>query len=190
MIKEILFAGFGGQGIMLMGKLLAYGAILEGLDVTFYPSYGPEMRGGTANCTVVLADKRIGSPIKNSYEIVMAMNQISVDKFASRVRPGGWIIFNQSMVDDLPQRDRIHASGIPATQIATDMGVPQAANMVALGGILPILEIVSIESLCKGLIKALPEHPKNLISLNEQAIRQGFAALRIFLDTKKEKSRD
>ncbi|UCE53708.1 MAG: 2-oxoacid:acceptor oxidoreductase family protein [Desulfobacterales bacterium] len=176
-LNEILIAGFGGQGIMLMGKLLAYGAIYKGLEVTFYPSYGPEMRGGTANCTVVISDQRIGSPVRNEFAYLMAMNQASVDKFSERIKPGGVIVCNATLVESPPERRDVKIVKIPANQIAMEMENPQVANMVAMGGLIHELKIISYESLTKGLVRVLPQYRHNLIPLNEQAIQKGFEAL-------------
>jgi 2-oxoglutarate ferredoxin oxidoreductase subunit gamma len=177
MIDEVLIAGFGGQGIMLMGRLLAYGAIYEGLEVTFYPSYGPEMRGGTANCTVVVADARIGSPVRNRFSHLMAMNQASVDKFSERVKPGGVIVFNQSLVETAPVRTDVTRVGVPANQIAAELQAPQAANMAAMGGLGGTLRRISLAALVKGLGRVLPRHRHEAIALNEAAIRRGIEAV-------------
>lgn len=176
MMKEVLIAGFGGQGIMLMGQLIAYGAIYDGLEVSFFPSYGPEMRGGTANCTVVISDERVGSPIRNRYTLLMAMNQASLNKFEERVRPGGLVAYNESLISDRPRRSDVGVLPIPANRIAEDIGNPQVANMAAVGGLIPALEI-SIEALSKGLFRVLPEHRHSLIPINEEAIRRGMAAV-------------
>ncbi len=177
MIDEVLIAGFGGQGIMLMGRLLAYGAIYEGLEVTFYPSYGPEMRGGTANCTVVISNERIGSPVRNRFTHLMAMNQASVDKFSERVKPGGVIAYNQSLVDTPPARTDVLQVGIPANRIAAELRAAQAANMVAMGGLLHVLRRISVPALVKGLARVLPGYRHEAIPLNEAAIRRGLEAL-------------
>jgi 2-oxoglutarate ferredoxin oxidoreductase subunit gamma len=177
MIDEVLIAGFGGQGIMLMGRLLAYGAIYEGLEVTFYPSYGPEMRGGTANCTVVISNERIGSPVRNRFTHLMAMNQASVDKFSERVKPGGVIAYNQSLVDTPPARTDVLRVGIPANRIAAELRAAQAANMVAMGGLLHVLRRISVPALVKGLARVLPGYRHEAIPLNEAAIRRGIEAL-------------
>jgi 2-oxoglutarate ferredoxin oxidoreductase subunit gamma len=174
MIDEILIAGFGGQGIMLMGKLLAYGAIYEGLEVTFYPSYGPEMRGGTANCTVVISEQRIGSPIKNTFTAMMAMNQASLTKFEDRVNAGGVIAYNETIIDTPPTREDVRIIKIPANKIAAELGNLQVANMVAVGGLVALLGMISLNSLVKGLTRELPAHRHHLISLNEEAIKRGM----------------
>jgi len=177
MIDEVLIAGFGGQGIMLMGRLLAYGAIYEGFEVTFYPSYGPEMRGGTANCTVVISDERIGSPVRNRFTHLMAMNQASVDKFSERVKPGGVIAYNQSLVDTPPARTDVLRLGIPANRIAAELKAVQVANMVAIGGLLFVLRRISVPSLVKGLARVLPGYRHGAIPLNKAAILRGIEAL-------------
>ena len=178
MIDEVLIAGFGGQGIMLMGRLLAYGAIYEGLRVTFYPSYGPEMRGGTANCTVVIADERIGSPVRNRFTHLMAMNQASADRFSERVKPGGVIAYNQSLVDTPPARTDVLRVAIPANRIAAELGAAPAANMVAIGGLAQVLKRVGATALVKGLRRVLPVYRHDAIALNETAIQRGIEAAR------------
>ena len=132
MVEEILIAGFGGQGVMLMGHLLAYGAIYEGLEVTFFPSYGPEMRGGTANCTVVISDQRIGSPIRNTFTAFMAMNQASLVKFEDRVNAGGVLAYNETLIDTPPKRGDVRIIKIPANEIATELGVSPEEGRKAL----------------------------------------------------------
>jgi 2-oxoglutarate ferredoxin oxidoreductase subunit gamma len=176
MLKEVLIAGFGGQGIMLMGQLLAYGAIYEGLEVSFFPSYGPEMRGGTANCTVVISNERIGSPIRNFFTVLTAMNQASLDRFEDRVRPGGVVIYNETLISDPPKRKDIEHLKIPANRIAMEIGNPQVANMVAMGGLISLTGI-SLKSLVKGLPRVLPGYRHHLIPLNEKAVKKGLAAV-------------
>ena len=172
MVEEILIAGFGGQGVMLMGHLLAHGAISEGLEVTFFPSYGPEMRGGTANCTVVISDQRIGSPIRNTLTAVMAMNQESLAKFEDRVNAGGVLAYNETLIETPPTRGDARIITIPANKIAAELGNPQVANMVAVGGLVTALGVISLDSLVKGLTRELPKHRHHLIPLNEEAIKR------------------
>ena len=176
MMKEILIAGFGGQGIMLMGQLIAYGAIYDGLEVSFFPSYGPEMRGGTANCTVVVSDQRIGSPIRNQFTVLMAMNQASLDKFEDRIKKGGVIAYNETIIFEPPKRTDVDILPIPANQIAAEIGNPQVANMAAIGGLIPTIEI-SLESFSKGLPRVLPDYRHHLIPVNEDAIKKGMAVV-------------
>lgn len=177
MLKEILIAGFGGQGIMLMGQLLAYGGIYEGLEVSFFPSYGPEMRGGTANCTVVLSDERIGSPIRNTFSVLMAMNQASLDKFADQVTAGGVVAYNETLINSGPKRSDVEIVKIPANRIAAEMGNPQVSNMAAIGGLIPTLGSVSLGSLCKGLSRVLPDYRRHLIPVNEEAMKLGMKSV-------------
>lgn len=177
MLEEILIAGFGGQGVMLMGQLLAYGAIYQDLEVTFFPSYGPEMRGGTANCTVVISDQKIGSPIRNHFTALMAMNQASVEKFEERVKPGGVVAYNETIIDAPPERKDVKIVKIPANEIGRELGSPQVANMAALGGLITALGVISLDSLSKGLARVIPKYRHSLIPLNEEAMRRGMKAV-------------
>jgi len=174
MQQEIIISGSGGQGIMLMGKLLAYGAIYEDLEVTFFPSYGPEMRGGTANCTVIISDHMIGSPIRNEFTALMAMNQASVDKFTAQIKKDGILAYNETLINILPNRKDVHIAKIAANKIASELGNPQAANMVAVGGLIGALGLISFDSISKGLKKVLPDYRHNLIPLNKEAIKKGM----------------
>jgi 2-oxoglutarate ferredoxin oxidoreductase subunit gamma len=173
---EVLVAGFGGQGIMLLGRLLAYGAIYEGLHVTFYPSYGPEMRGGTANCTVVISEERIGSPVRNRFTHLLAMNPASVEKFVERVKPGGTVVYNSSMVDMPPARADVTCAGVAADRIAAELKAPQAANMVALGALAVRLGTIGAPALYRGLERVLPAYRQQAVPLNRDAIRRGIEA--------------
>lgn len=177
MQTEILIAGFGGQGVLFAGQLLSYTAMDAGKEVTWIPSYGPEMRGGTANCTVVVADARIGSPVRNRFTHLMAMNQASVDAFSERVKSGGVIVFNQSLVETPPARTDVTRVGVPANQIAAELQAPQAANMAAMGGLAGTLKRISPASLAKGLERVLPSYRHETIALNEAAIRMGIEAV-------------
>lgn len=174
MLEEILIAGSGGQGIMLMGQLLAYGALYEGLEVTFFPSYGPEMRGGTANCTVVISDQRIGSPVRNTFTALMAMNKTSLTRFEGRVKPGGLVAYNESLIEMSPQREDVRLLAVPANRIASELGNPQVANMAAVGALAGALGVISPRSLSKGLGRVIPGHRGHLIPINEEAIRKGM----------------
>jgi 2-oxoglutarate ferredoxin oxidoreductase subunit gamma len=177
MLKEILIGGFGGQGIMLMGQLLAYGAIHEGLEATFFPSYGPEMRGGTANCTIVISDRRIGSPIRNRFSVLMAMNQASMDKFKDRVKRGGILAYNETLINNPPEVEDVKIVKVPANQIADELKHPQVANMVAAGGLIRLLGFINFDSLSRGLEKVLPKYRHQSIPLNQKAIRMGMGAV-------------
>lgn len=177
MLEEILIAGSGGQGIMLMGQILAYGGLYEGLQVTFFPSYGPEMRGGTANCTVVISDQRIGSPVRNMLTALMAMNKASFARFEGRVKPGGLVAYNETLIEMPLKREEIRLLGVPANRIASELGNPQVANMVAVGALAGALGIISPGSLSKGLARVIPGHRRHLIPINEEAIKKGMEAI-------------
>ncbi len=177
MLEEILIAGSGGQGIMLMGQILAYGGLYEGLQVTFFPSYGPEMRGGTANCTVVISDQRIGSPVRNTLTALMAMNKASVTRFEGRVKPGGLVAYNETLIEMSLKREDIRLLGVPANRIASELGNLQVANMVAVGALAGALGIISRGSRAKGLARVIPGHRRHLIPINEEAIKKGMEAI-------------
>ena len=176
-IKMIL-AGYGGQGALLAGQLLSYAAMNEDKHVTWFPSYGPEMRGGAASCTVIISDKRIGSPIIQAADAVLALNQPSFDKFEKMVKPGGFIIYNSSMTDSglKESRDDIRYIGLPLSDMASDLGNLRVANMIALGAINAIAKCAENES----IINALKLRLKNaeLIELNKVAIEAGKNAVK------------
>lgn len=173
MSKEIIMAGFGGQGVMLMGQILTYAGMLEDKNVSWMPSYGPEMRGGTANCTVIISDEQVGSPLVTHPSILIAMNLPSLDKFEPLVKSGGVIIYNSSLIERKVERDDVTVLPIPANEAATELGSARIANMVMLGALLAQEELVSMESILNALRKALPEHRHNLLPLNEQALAKG-----------------
>jgi len=174
MTHEIILAGFGGQGVMLMGQILTYAGMLENKHVSWMPSYGPEMRGGTANCTVVISDEPVGSPLVTNPGIVVAMNLPSMDKFEPTVRPGGVLLYNSSLIEQQPGRSDISTVAVPANAIADELGSGRIANMVVLGALLAKAPVVSMEAVHKALRKALPVHRHNLLPLNEQALARGF----------------
>lgn len=174
MIEEIIIAGFGGQGVLSMGKILAYSGIMENKEVSWMPSYGPEMRGGTANVTVIISDNKISSPVLQNYNTAILLNQQSLDKFESKVKKSGVLIYDPNGINIPPKRTDIKIYKIKATQIANDMGVTKVFNMIVLGAFLKIKPILSIESIIKGLKKSLPERYHNMIPLNEQALKTGF----------------
>lgn len=177
-MKEIIIAGFGGQGVMLMGQVLAGAGMIEGKEVSWLPSYGPEMRGGTANCHVIVSEERIGSPFVASPDVVVAMNLPSMDKFAPQLKEGGLLIINSSLIDDEPERKDIRVIKIPANELAAEVGSDRAANMVALGAIIEKVKIVEIDSIISSLKKNLPERHHKLIPLNEEALKRGMEAAR------------
>jgi len=172
MQNEVMFAGFGGQGILLSGKLLAYTAMHEGLEVTWTPSYGPEMRGGTAYCTVVVSDRPIGSPIIKNPQNLVAMNRPSLEKFAPMVKPGGVIIINSSLVPIGADRDDVDELKVPVTDIARNLGSVKTANIIALAALVARSKIVNFEHLCETVKKEFSEK-ENFMELNVAALDQG-----------------
>ncbi len=173
MKQEIIISGFGGQGVLSMGKILAYAALTEGKEVTWMPAYGPEQRGGTANVTVIISDESISSPILSSYDTAILLNQPSLDKFQSKVKAGGTIIYDDFGIIDKPTRSDISIWHIPAMETAAQMSMMKCFNMFILGGFLKVHPIVSIESVMQALRKTLPERHHNLLPMNEQAILKG-----------------
>jgi len=174
MKEEIIIAGFGGQGVLSMGKILAYSGLMQGQEVSWMPSYGPEQRGGTANVTVILSDERISSPVLNSYDTAIVLNQPSLDKFESRVKPGGTLIFDSNGFKRFPTRTDINVYKIDAIEYAYANDTTKTLNMIILGGLLKVRPIVKIENVLKGLKKSLPERHHHLIPMNEKAIQTGM----------------
>jgi 2-oxoglutarate ferredoxin oxidoreductase subunit gamma len=174
MQHEIIIAGFGGQGVLSMGKILAYSGLMEGKEVTWFPSYGPEQRGGTANVTVILSDERISSPVLNEYDIAIILNQPSLEKFEHSVKSGGALIYDGYGITHKPTRKDIRIFEIDAMNTATQEGKAKAFNMIVLGGMLKIEPMVKIESVMAGLKKSLPERHHPLLPMNEKAILRGM----------------
>ena len=172
MKQEIIIAGFGGQGVLSMGKILAYSGLMEGKEVTWMPSYGPEQRGGTANVTVILSDDPISSPILNEYDIAIILNQPSLDKFESKVKPGGILIYDGYGIHS--ERKDIQIYRVDAMDAAAEMNNAKAFNMLILGGLLKVVPMVKMENVLLGLKKSLPERHHNLIPMNEAAILKGM----------------
>ncbi len=177
MQKEIIIAGFGGQGVLFAGQLLAYAAMEYGKETTWIPSYGPEMRGGTANCTVIVSDEEIGSPVVRFPAGVIALNLPSLDKYEPLVSPGGVLVVNQSMINRGVTRSDILNVVIPASEIAEGIGDKRMTNMVLLGGLLANLPVLPLEALEQAIREHTPERHKRLIPLNIQALREGAAFL-------------
>jgi 2-oxoglutarate ferredoxin oxidoreductase subunit gamma len=173
MTEEIIIAGFGGQGVLSMGKILAYSGIMENKEVTWFPSYGPEMRGGTANVMVILSDTRISSPVLHEFDTAIILNQQSMDKFEKAVKPGGILIYDPNGIVNPPTRTDIEIYKVEGTRASIDMGNPKVFNMIVLGGFLKVRPVVSLEDVEKGLIKSLPERYHKLIPLNLEAIKKG-----------------
>ena len=174
MKKEIIISGFGGQGVLSMGKILAYSVLMENKEVTWMPAYGPEQRGGTANVTVIVSDERISSPILNMYDTAVVLNQQSLDKFEKMVKPGGVLIYDSYGIMNPPTRKDIRVYRINAMDTAAQLGMTKVFNMIVLGGLLKVCPMVTIDSVLKGLRKTLPERHWNLIPMNEEAIRKGM----------------
>lgn len=174
MKKEIIISGFGGQGVLSMGKILAYSGLLEDKEVTWMPAYGPEQRGGTANVTVIISDERISSPILSKFDIAIVLNQPSMDKFVSKVKPGGILIYDGFGIINPPERKDITVYRIDAMDKAAEMKNAKVFNMIVLGGFLKVCKIVSTDGLNKALYKTLPERHHKLIPLNMQAVEEGM----------------
>jgi len=174
MTEEIIIAGFGGQGVLSMGKILAYSGIMQDEEVSWMPSYGPEMRGGTANVTVILSDERISSPYLKVYDTAIILNQQSMDKFEKSVKPGGILIYEPNGIHHHPTRKDIDIYQIEGNKIASEMGNKKIFNMVVLGAYLKIKPIVKLENVVEGLKKSLPERYHHLIPLNKKAITKGM----------------
>jgi len=176
MQKEIIIAGFGGQGVLFGGQVVAYAAMDAGKEVTWIPSYGPEMRGGTANCTVVIADEEIGSPLVKNAALAIALNLPSFDKYEAELAVGGTLIVNQSMVDRGPKRDDINVVMVPCNEIAEEIGDKKLLNMVAVGALLSVLTDITIKDVEKALEGHLPARHKHLLPKNYEALKRGFEA--------------
>ena len=174
MKTEIIIAGFGGQGVLSMGKILAYSGLMEDKEVTWMPAYGPEQRGGTANVTVIVSDERISSPILSRFDVAIVLNQPSLEKFEPRLKVGGVLIYDGYGIINPPVREDISVYRIDAMDKAAEMKNPKVFNMIVLGGLLKVCPVVSTEGLNKALFKTLPERYHNLISLNMQAVEQGM----------------
>lgn len=173
MTEEIIIAGFGGQGVLSMGKILAYSGIMQQKEVSWMPSYGPEMRGGTANVTVIISDQRISSPILNCFDTAIILNQQSMDKFEKTVKPGGYLIYDGNGITRHPERKDINIYRVDAADEASKLGILKVFNMIVLGGYLKIKPVVSLEFLRKGLEKSLPTRHHGLIPENEKAVGVG-----------------
>ncbi len=173
MKEEIIIAGFGGQGVLSMGKILAYAGLMDNLEVTWMPAYGPEQRGGTANVTVILSDQPISSPVLNSYDTAVLLNQQSLDKFEKKVKSGGTLIYDPSGIHHKPERTDITVIPIDALEATLELGNSKAYNMVLLGALLKARNLLSTDAVIRGLKKTLPERHHHLIPVNEKAIEKG-----------------
>lgn len=174
MTEEIIIAGFGGQGVLSMGKILAYSGIMQNQEVSWMPSYGPEMRGGTANVTVILSDERISSPIINQFDTAIILNQQSLDKFESMVKPGGTLLYDPNGITKHPSRKDILVYKVDAAEEASNMGNTKIFNMIVLGSYLKLKPIVKLENVIKGLEKSLPSRHHHLIPENRSGLEKGM----------------
>ena len=177
MKEEIIISGFGGQGVISMGKILAYAGIMEDKEVSWMPSYGPEQRGGTANVTVIISDEKIASPILNQYDTAIVLNQPSLEKFEPMVKPGGCLIYDSYGIFEAPKRTDISVYCIDAMAEAAKMQNGKVFNMLVLGALLKVRPIATIDDVVKGLRKALPERYHRLIPMNEEALKRGMALI-------------
>jgi 2-oxoglutarate ferredoxin oxidoreductase subunit gamma len=173
MTQRIICAGFGGQGVLLVGQVITYAGMIEGKEVSWLPSYGPEMRGGTANCSVIISDEPVGAPIVTKADVAIVMNKPSLEKFEDVVVPGGNLFINESLIDDKCLRDDIDVIYVKANAIATEIGNVKVANVVMLGAYLEKCGIVSFDSVIEGLRKVLGEKKEKLIPINKIAIKKG-----------------
>ena len=174
MTHEILLAGFGGQGILFSGKFLAYDGLLEDREVSWLPSYGPEMRGGTCNCSIILSDSKIGSPIVSNPNVLVAMNLPSLDKFEDSAVPGAKIFVDSSLIDRKVERDDVDVYYIPATKLASDENLPGLANMIMIGHVIAKAGVMPYENVETTMKKLVPAKKQNLIELNIKAVELGY----------------
>ena len=171
---NMVFAGFGGQGILFSGKIAAYAGLLDGLEVSWLPSYGPEMRGGTANCSVCISDKTIGSPVVNEPDVLVAFNGPSYDKFIDAVVPGGSVFVDSTLVDRTCKRTDITQFSVPVTQLSLDNGLEGISNIILLGKLLKEVPFASMEAIEKALAKCVPAKKAHLLEHNIRAIKFGM----------------
>ena len=177
MTKNILIAGFGGQGVLFTGKFIAYGALIEGKELSWLPSYGPEMRGGTCNCSVIVSDEPVGSPIVNEPDVLIAMNRPSLDKFEDSVVPGGDIYIDSSLVDREVRRTDVNVHYIPATRLSTERGFDGIANMILLGSVIKGSGVIKEETIPAAMSKVVSAKRQNLFDFNIRALQLGAEVL-------------
>jgi 2-oxoglutarate ferredoxin oxidoreductase subunit gamma len=178
MQTELILSGFGGQGIMFAGQIISYAAMDAGKQVTWIPSYGPEMRGGTANCTVVIADEEIGSPVVKNPDAALAMNLPSLDKYEPMIKPGGVLVVNASMVDRAPLRTDIQFISVPCNEIAEELGNTRLSNMVAVGALMEMASVLTVEDIVAALTAHMPGRHQHLLPKNVEAIKRGAQYVR------------
>ncbi len=178
MQNETIIAGFGGQGVLFTGKVLAYAGLEDGLEVTWFPSYGPEMRGGTANCTVIISDEEIGSAQVLNPRAAIVMNQPSLDKYEDSVAPGGYLVINSSMVNRKALRKDISVFEIPGNELAEKLGDKRLTNSVMLGALAAKADFLNLKSIEKGIEKSLSKDKKSLLEMNIKALEVGASYLK------------
>ena len=177
MLEELIVAGFGGQGVLSLGMTLAYAGMVENKEISWMPSYGPEMRGGTANCMTIISDNKISSPIISCFDSAIVLNQPSMDKFAAKVKPGGLLLYESGNIFKISTRTDIEIIGIPATTEALLMKNAKVMNMIILGAYLRLRPVVKIDSILEALAKVLPEKYHHLLLINKQALEKGKAMI-------------
>jgi 2-oxoglutarate ferredoxin oxidoreductase subunit gamma len=180
MTEEIIIAGFGGQGVLSMGKILAYSGVMQNQEVSWMPSYGPEMRGGTANVTIIISDERISSPILNEFDSAIILNQQSLNKFECTVKKGGLLLFDPNGIIHPPTRKDIRIFTIEGAEEAARLGNPKTFNMIIMGAYLKLKPLVKLENVEKGLKKSLPPRHHKLVGLNIDAIKVGMEKVKEF----------
>lgn len=178
MSEKIIIAGFGGQGVMAMGQLLTYAGMIEDKQVAWYPSYGPEMRGGTANCNVTISDEAVASPVVVEASTVLVLNGPSLDKFEGNVVPNGKLFINSSLITKKATRDDIDVYYVPANDIANELGNNRVANMVMLGAFIEAAKPVEMESVYEAFLKVFGENKARLLPINKEALERGAMAIR------------
>ncbi len=174
-MADIIIAGFGGQGVLVLGQLITYAGMIEDKAVSWFPSYGPEQRGGTCNCSVVISDEEIGSPIVSKPTVAIVMNAPSLDRFEPTVAPEGLIVYNSTLIQQKPKRDDVKVVAVPANEIADELGNARVANMVLLGAFIEATGLIDIASVQESLKQVLSERHHHLIPLNMQALERGRA---------------
>ncbi len=172
--NQVLIAGFGGQGVLFAGKFLAYKGLMEGKNVSWLPSYGPEMRGGTANCSIILSDNAVGSPIVNNPDTLIAMNLPSLDKYEGTVNAGGQIFVDSTLIERKVERTDVDVFYIPATKMASDAGIPTLANIILMGKVLKENPLVSFDNINDALKKVVSARKQDLFDLNLKALEMGY----------------
>ncbi|BCB96265.1 ketoisovalerate oxidoreductase subunit VorA [Dissulfurispira thermophila] len=178
MENRIIIAGSGGQGILFLGKLLVYAGMIENKEVTWFPSYGAEMRGGTANCTVIVSDEMIGSPVIRNPDILIAMNEASYNRFSERLLSGGILIYDSSLINVKDRRRDVKIIGVPATEVSASFKNTKGANMIMMGALIGLTNILSIDSAIHAVDEITPARRKESVDTNKELIRKGYGLVK------------